>query len=144
MPAGYNVYNVDVAAVGDGVRQFVMSIEVNLLAGTSTHSWAVIFAGTTAATPDAGWVLSDLGLILDCFSAAVPCAALRGQTAWMPRRARFSGLPPVFACDASWRWADCVAICDAVAVLLPQGAGGPAQQQRRPDQDDGVPRSAMV
>ena len=51
MPAGFNVYNVDVAAVGDGVWQFVMSIEVSLLAGTSTHSWEVIFAGTSAATP---------------------------------------------------------------------------------------------
>ena len=82
MPAGYDVYNVDVAAVADGVRKFVMSIEVNLLAGKRTSSWAVIFAGTTAATPDAGWALVDPPNHNVDLSRMTACPAVRWFAGW--------------------------------------------------------------
>eukprot|EP01052_Picozoa_sp_SAG31_P043225 SAG31_NODE_7132_length_1780_cov_2.946460_2_plen_127_part_00 len=63
MPAGYDVFNVDVAAVNDGTRKFVMSIEVNTLAGNKTGSWAVIFAETQSDTPDAAWSLVRLSAL---------------------------------------------------------------------------------
>ena len=82
MPAGYDVFNVDVAAVQDGVRKFVMSIEVNSLAGKPTGSWAVIFAGTSSATPDSGWALVDPPNNVVDLSRMTACPAVRWFDNW--------------------------------------------------------------
>ena len=86
-PAGYDVYNTDVWAVGGAdaaapQRRFIMSIEVNQIAGKRTDSWAVVFAETSASTPDRGWKLIDPPNhhVSDSFMTA--CPAVRFFNGW--------------------------------------------------------------
>jgi hypothetical protein len=85
MPAGYNVFNVDTFAVSDAnspERKFIMSIEVNHVAGKQTDSWVTIFAETLSATPNVGWKLVDPLTHSVDRSRMTACPAVRYFDGW--------------------------------------------------------------
>ena len=63
-------------------RNFIMSIEVSSIAGKRTGSWAVIFAETSATTPDTGWSLVDPPNNNVDLTRMTACPSVRWYAGW--------------------------------------------------------------